>query len=233
MQFHGNKKRLAKKFAHIILEELEPQNRWVEPFVGSANLLPALQHTGQSYCSDVHQGMIVLLKATQGGWVGPTNVSEAEYARVKKKADWSDPLTAFVAFGCTFGAKEFAGYARTITPKPFNYADCSSRALQKKALYMENVQFACHSYEDTPLGENDILYADPPYQGSTGYGAFDHEAFYDWCDAAALLCKAVFVSEFNQPRDNWEEVWSQPRRVNMMTEKTQLTKMDRLFRVWS
>ena len=48
--------------------------------------------------------------------------------------------------------------------------------------------------------EDDVIYADPPYQGKSGYGvAFDNAEFWEWCrrPRRALL----IVSEYSAPTD--------------------------------
>ena len=51
-------------------------------------------------------------KALQSGWEPPDIVTEAEYQYIKDHKDEDPALAGFVGFGCTFGAKWFAGYAR-------------------------------------------------------------------------------------------------------------------------
>ena len=49
-------------------------------------------------------------------------------------------------------------------------------------------------------GEGDVIYADPPYQGKSGYGvAFDNVEFWEWCrqPRRALL----IISEYSAPPD--------------------------------
>lgn len=42
-------------------------------------------------------------------------------------------------------------------------------------------QFSCGSYADYEYQDGDIVYCDPPYEGTADYGSgFDHHAFYEW-----------------------------------------------------
>lgn len=55
-------------------------------------------------------------------------------------------------------------------------------------------------------GEDDVIYADPPYQGKSGYGvAFDNVEFWEWCrkPRRALL----LISEYSAPSD-FAEIWA-------------------------
>lgn len=58
-------------------------------------------------------------------------------------------------------------------------------------------------YEDVELKEGDVVYADPPYEGTyQGFTVeFDHERFWNWCRCQAKLGVKVFVSEYNAPED--------------------------------
>lgn len=52
------------------------------------------------------------------------------------------------------------------------------------------------SYDEVPIiGERPIIYCDPPYEGTAEYreGAFNHQAFYDWCMAQTV---PVYVSSY-------------------------------------
>ena len=55
-------------------------------------------------------------------------------------------------------------------------------------------------------GEDDVIYADPPYVGKEGYGVkFDNAAFWEWCrqPRRALL----IISEYSAPPD-FIEIWT-------------------------
>ena len=53
-------------------------------------------------------------KALQQGWEPPDLVTFEDYEYVRAHQDENPALTAFVGFGCTFGAKWFGGYARDV-----------------------------------------------------------------------------------------------------------------------
>ncbi len=224
MQYNGGKSRLAKKFAPILQEALaECGGRFVEPFVGGFNLLPALGGAvSEAICSDVHPGLISLYWALQSGkFDPPESLSEEDYARIRAANDWDDPLAAFAAFGCSFGGKEWGGYARNSEGK--NYALSACRSLLRKVAFMDLAKFVCMDYRDLTFDEKSVVYLDPPYLGTTGYktGSFDYDVFYAWCEGAARRGARVFVSEFTIPdRPEWEIVWSTERHV-MVDGKSQ------------
>lgn len=122
-------------------------------------------------------------------------------------------LTAFVGFGCSFGAKWFGGYARN--GKDDNYALRARNGLLRKMASMQGVGFVFKNYvEWNPPGM--LIYCGPPYKGTTGYngvGAFDHDLFWstmrEWSKS-----NSVYVSEYTAP-ENWECIWEQSVKLSM------------------
>lgn len=76
-------------------------------------------------------------------------------------------------------------------------------------------------------GEDDVIYADPPYTGKEGYGAkFDNAAFWQWCKRPrrALL----IVSEYSAPSD-FVEIWAKKVICAMSQNGTVGRPIERLF----
>lgn len=56
-------------------------------------------------------------------------------------------------------------------------------------------------YRDLHIPEGAVVYCDPPYANTAGYGIdFDHQAFYAWCRAVGKR-HPLFVSEYWMPSD--------------------------------
>lgn len=214
MHYLGGKSRLAKKFAPILNEAIarSDRGRFIEPFVGGFNIVPVVPPV-PTLCNDLHRGLITMYQALQRGWQPPETLTEAQWERLKAVRDWTDPLTAFAAFGVSFQGIEFTRYARD--KQGTNYAARARRTLLRKAEYMgPNVTFRHGDYHGLAISRGDVVYADPPYLWVTGYstGPFDHERFYAWCEDAAARGARVFVSEFTIPeRPGWKSVWSLDR----------------------
>lgn len=233
MHYLGGKFRLARLLKPVICKRLEAgSGRFVEPFVGGFNLVPAVCPE-VALCSDSHPGLFSLYSALQAGTFDPPeSLSEDEYARLREKCDWSDPMTAFAAFGCSFAGKEWGGYARD--PKEGrNYAEVARRSLLRKASYMRGVEFACKPYWEVEVRPGDTVYADPPYASTTRYSmGFDHEAFYRWCEETARAGALVLVSEFTCPsRSGWRVVWSRERKVQVNLKGDGAVKTELLIEV--
>lgn len=54
-------------------------------------------------------------------------------------------------------------------------------------------------YRKVQIPENSVVYCDPPYKDTHGYGVeFDHDAFWEWCRTRDF---PVYVSEIKAPTD--------------------------------
>ena len=76
-------------------------------------------------------------------------------------------------------------------------------------------------------GEDDVIYADPPYTNKSGYGvAFDNEEFWEWCrqPRRALL----IISEYSAPPD-FVEIWAKQVTCAMSTNGEVGRPIERLF----
>ena len=71
-------------------------------------------------------------------------------------------------------------------------------SLASLAEYPRPIVTAC-SYSDIDIAADSVVYCDPPYIGTAGYGVeFDHVAFYQWLRTAE---RPVYVSEYSMPPD--------------------------------
>ena len=234
MQYLGGKSRLAKKFAPILdAALLERGGRFVEPFVGGMNVAPALSNIRVALFADAHPALIRLYQAMQfEGYDPPADVPEWLYQCTRLAPDVEHPETAVVAFGCSFGGKEWAGYARSNRPGE-DYARWARNSLRRKFPVPYPCKFLCCRFDALPALRPSVIYCDPPYRGTTSYrksavGVWEPEKFDRWAEARAAEGHLVFVSEFEAP-GTWEEVWSLERKRQV--DGTGRTCVDRLFRV--
>ena len=67
---------------------------------------------------------------------------------------------------------------------------------------LQSLTYSVGDYRDVEIPDSSVIYADIPYRTSTqkgDYGVrFDHEAFYDWCEAQT---QPLFISEYAMPED--------------------------------
>ena len=76
-------------------------------------------------------------------------------------------------------------------------------------------------------GEDDVIYADPPYAGKAGYRVtFDNAEFWEWCrrPRRALL----IISEYSAPSD-FVDVWAKQTTCSMSSNGEVGRPIERLF----
>ena len=226
MQYMGSKNRIARYLLPTILIERKPEQWWVEPFVGGANMIDKVG--GKRIGNDSHRYLIALHQALQTGWVPPTEISKELYYDVKKnQKKYSDEVIGFVGFLCSFGGKWWGGYAKN--NKGDNYAERGSRVLVKQAEKLKDVVFVCGNYLTMQIPPNSLIYCDPPYEGTTCYkDDFDHGIFWEWCRTKVKEGHVVFVSEYNAP-DDFECVKIVQHKT-ILDKNSQYKRTEKLFR---
>lgn len=230
VHYQGGKRRLAPKFAAVLdlaLREAGADAVLVEPFVGGFNVVPSLGvRPAQVLCSDAHPGVIALWRAVQAGWRAPESLGEEEYRELRRIKDWSNPLTAFALFGCSYGGKEDGSYARGRAGT--SYAAESARGIERKREALSGVSFACKSFQDVVIPPGAVVYCDPPYRGVKGYGGrrFCSDTFFTWCEEIASSGARVFVSELAEGvPGGWRVVWRHVRRVHVGTGRREVVEV--------
>jgi len=224
MQYLGSKRRIANKIINYIELERSPESCWVEPFAGSCSILAKAK--GKRIGSDINKELISMFKALQAGWIPPAEITEEEYNNIKNnRSGFPDHLVAFVGFGCSFGGKYFAGYARNKRGR--NYASKSRNSLLRRIKLLLNVELYHCQYYDLNIPSKSVIYCDPPYRNTTGYGLdFNHDEFYQWCEDQVKKGHKVYISEYQSP---FREVWS--CEINCTLDKKAETKIEKLYSV--
>ena len=229
MQYFGGKQRIAPKLSAFMQPFV--RDSYVEPFVGGGAMMSAITAPVR-IGADINCALRNMWRALANGWIPPESVSEAEYAAVRAAANPNDPLTAFVAIGCSFSGKWFGGYARGAIGR--NYAANAAHSLAKKMVYLQNVEWRCSDYRALECPTGSVIYCDPPYQGTTGYAgtpaAFNWSSFWDFCREKAKLdgC-TVFVSEYAAPSD-FKECLAIETRLDIRTaDGKKSPRIEKLF----
>lgn len=230
MQYLGGKTRIAKHIAPFINENRNGRTVW-DPFCGGLSVASELAKEGPVIASDIMLPLISLYRALQCGWKPPEFVSEEDYHKAKSLPD-TNPLKAFIGFGCSFGGKYFGGYARSGN---CNFAEISGLSLQRKFKNFYDVSFHCMSFFDQePFETNDlIIYCDPPYAGTTKYkntGEFDRELFWQLVIEWEKKDVPVFVSEYSCPVDH-KALWSKNINIQIAKGIRPNRNTEHLFRV--
>lgn len=67
--------------------------------------------------------------------------------------------------------------------------------------HLERLVISRRDYRDVYIPDNAVVYCDPPYASTRGYGrGFDHGPFYAWCRAIGRR-SPLYVSEYWMPSD--------------------------------
>lgn len=226
MRYLGGKSKTRKQISAFLESVRKPYQVYFEPFVGGAWILQEM--SGKRIASDGNDALIAMYKALQNGWLPPEYVSEEEWRIYRKQTDVKkDPMQAFCRFGCGFGGDWMGGYARSADKDC--YAKTSKNSLMKQLPLIKDVDFRYGLFhEHTPWDM--LVYCDPPYAGTTQYGAFkyfDHKMFWDKMREWSKN-NTVVISEYKAPED-FECVAEFSSRMGMTTGKERPVRTERLF----
>jgi len=235
MKYMGSKNRHAKEILEIVLKDRHPNQWYVEPFVGGANVIDKV--TGPRIGNDSHYYLIELLKAVQNGWEPPDEVTELTYSTFRTlypNVSIGHPdaaMIGYIGFALSYGGKWFGGYRRDKIGKR-NYSLEAKRNLLKQAPNLQGITFVHGDYTDLVIPDGSIVYCDPPYSGTTPYNdtAWDVEDFWNWVRKISLK-NQVFTSEYNAPED-FECIWSKEVNNTLVKDTGSKRGTEKLF-VWS
>lgn len=229
MKYMGSKNRIAKHILPIILKGRKPNQYYVEPFVGGANMIDKVE--GNRIAGELNKYVCALLSEIAKGWLPPTHVSEKEWLEVKNNKDrYPLHFVGYCGICLSFGSVWFCSYARDKKGNR-NYAEEAYRNLSKQAPKLKEVRFFNCSYESLDIPDSSIIYCDPPYFGTDKYRGFEqinHSNFWDWCRKKVKEGHSVFVSEFNAPND-FICVWKQEINTQMAEKALGKNVIEKLF----
>lgn len=205
MRYMGGKFRLRKPICKILNGLIKDYDikTYVEPFVGGCNIVPFIECENR-IASDISLPLISMYEALQNGWTPPDFVSEEEY-KAARLLDDTNPLKAFIGYGCSWGGDYFHGYARRNDGG--KRIDSLEAKISLIKLNLQGIDFLCCKYEMISVlsflcyGDNALYYCDPPYRNTTKYKFdFNHDEFYEWARRVSKH-NIVVISEYNMPED--------------------------------
>lgn len=216
MKYMGSKNRYAKELLPIILKDRKPNQWYVEPFVGGANLIDKVD--GNRIGADLNPYLIQALVSIRDSLSElPKNsidFTEAKYKELMKRDSYKHK--GYAGFAFSYGGKWLGGWSRDGAGKR-DYVTESYKNAVKQSPNLKGIEFVCCGYENLEIPKNSVIYCDPPYEGTTKYkDDFDHDRFWDWCREMVKLGHDVFVSEYSAP-DDFVCVWS--KEVNSSLTK--------------
>lgn len=249
MQYLGGKSRISKQISEVINEiprwkiknietvgtdnierkfKRESNLTFVSLFCGTCSVESKIYGFDKKILNDNHEYLIEMLNGVKDGYELPEVISEEDYKYIRNNKDEDKVLSGFVGFGCSFGGKWFGGYARNKTGT--NYAAQSKRSLLKDMSGLMDAKFTCKDYRYVELPENCVVYADPPYNNTTGYSKekFDSDDFWGYMRDISKN-HIVFISEQNAP-DDFMSIWEKPfTRTLDVNKENQFKVTEKLF----
>ena len=218
MKYMGSKARFAKHILEIVLSDRKDGQWYVEPFCGGCNIIDRVG--GNRIANDAHPYLIAMWESlVYGGWI-PEMIDAERYTLIKDNvANFPKHVVGWTGFNCSYSGKYFGGFAGEVHTKIGTVRDYQSEAIKnvsRQVKSLSGVVFSNKSYQDMTIPPNSIIYCDPPYRETSEYkvGAFDSDAFWEWCRMQSRNGHRVFVSEYQAPND-FECVWSKDAKSSL------------------
>lgn len=208
MKYMGSKNRIAKHILPIILKDRQPNQYYVEPFVGGCNMIDKVD--GLRIGGEFNKYIANMWIELEKGWMPKNNYTKEDYIFAKDNKDKCLYLTGYLGISCSYSGKWFGGFAGQVQTKEGirDYQKEAYKNLLKQLPSIKGISFKHNSYDELEVPDNSVIYCDPPYAGTTKYkDDFDHENFWNWCREKSKQGHQVFISEYNAPED-FECVWS-------------------------
>ena len=227
MKYMGSKNRIAKYILPIMLKERKPNQYWVEPFVGGGNMIDKVNGNRIGCDSNpyVIEALISIRDKIDDLPKNKIEFTEDDYKNLRVS---NYKHKGYAGFAFSYGAKWMGGWSRSKDSKR-DYVSESYRNAILQSPKLQGVILKCCSYNTLKLPKNSLIYADPPYQGTTKYkDSFDHDKFWQWCRGKHNEGHTVFISEYNAP-DDFTCLW-QKEIVSSLTKDTgSKTGIEKLF----
>lgn len=232
MKYMGSKARIASELLSIILKDRQPNQFYVEPFVGGANVIDKVE--GNRIGSDNNKYLIALLNKVKDGYLPIDFISREDFYKIKlNKEQYPLEVVALCGILASYNGnwfRAYGGYSVTKTGKDRNYYKEGVNNLLKQATSLKGIDFYCCEYFDLDIPSNSIIYCDPPYDGvdkTYKEKKFDHSKFWQWCRDMTHNGHKVYVSEYNAP-DDFECVWTKELTKTHPNQKT--NSIEKLFK---
>ena len=229
MRYLGGKSRISTQLSNVVNTTFGERGErvFVSLFCGSC-AIESKVNADVKILNDKHPYLIAMWRALQDGWIPPEEISKEQYKYIKEHKDENMALSGFVGFGCSFGGKWFGGLASN--KRGDNYCRRANKSVLKDMNGLQNATFLCLDYKDVEIPQGAIVYADPPYDNTTGYslGDFDSNEFWDYVRKLSET-NIVLISEEKAP-DDFVSIWhKEQKRMIDNVNKNIFTRTENLF----
>ena len=228
--YMGGKTRVAPQICAVMRAHRKGAHNYVEPFMGGGSVAALMAPEFETaYLSDANESLVMLWQDILNGWKPPGHITKAEWDLLRADVRPS-AMKALAGFASSFGGKWFAGYAKS---PGRNYVSGGVRELVKFASGFRHAEVNHLDYLDAGkfVGFGSLVYCDPPYEGTTGYGAvgsFNSGQFWDTMREWAGRGATVFVSEYTAPED-FAPVWRLKVQVSLAKQSNNDVGTEQLF----
>ena len=199
MVYIGSKRRLVKYIKPIIESYLKPGMKYLEPFVGGANMITEIDWD-KKIGADINAPLINLLIHFRDNDVNFFDVSKEKYDLYKEKFmngenDW---IVGYVGFLSTYLCKFYGVYDDKINKRLSNFNNLYK---QSKKEGFKKIKFINSSFEKLKI-TNSLIYLDPPYQNTSKYTytkLMNYELLWSKCYEWAQTGNTILLSELQAP----------------------------------
>lgn len=115
--------------------------------------------------------------------------------------------------------------AKTIIKRRDRVIDRITEENLPRLQHLEELESLERSYESINIPPHSTVYCDIPYVNTSGYGNFDHRAFYEW---ALTRPFPVFVSEYWMPED-FTAIAMKGKYVTLSAKNNSDMKAEKIF----
>lgn len=205
MAYLGGKARNAKHILDVLNSSDFDGMDFLEPFLGYGHILRRVVRKESYTASDSNPLLMLLMKAVQRGEALPRIESREEYLRLKEEKDLT--LKHSVAcFTYSYNGKAWGGWTERyvrrdgcvddIPQSRFNYYEKLASSPSFRSAFLEQADYRTLK----PVGK--LIFCDPPYRNSCGYGQdrFDSDEFWNVMRVWSRD-NVVYISEYEAPSD--------------------------------
>ena len=207
----GSKRRIWKYIAPIILRDRTENQYYVEPFCGGCNSIANV--SGNRIASDINPYLMEMWRGLLGGEEYPETITRETYDEARKAYKSKDYKhfsigeLGWIGFMASYNGIFYHSYSG-IGSDGRDYVKASINNIKQQIVPMQGSELCCCSYDALEIPPASIIYCDPPYWDTAGYGVeFDYPKFYNWCQSMSNEGHKVFVSEYSMPSE-FTCVWS-------------------------
>lgn len=162
LKYMGSKARIAKYILPIILKDREPNQYYVEPFVGGANIIDKVD--GLRIGADINEDLINLLNGLKNEWIPKETYTKEDYINAKNGLNNCPIETGYISINCSYSGKYWGRYAGKSETKQGlrDYTNEAYKNVTKQSKLIKDIMFIHSSYHELEIPNNSIIYCDPP-----------------------------------------------------------------------